>query len=182
MKNISDAKNKNFAEYDYLEVTVKNKYEALYRESYPKFGWEAEGRADAELEINAVTLSFKRSRKIPRRSELIRLQRQFETAAKEIAGLEKGVTVRAPAAGYIMGAIGAAFLAGAVIGYLAGILWLAITLAVPGIITASLSYVCYNLVRKKTASRYEPLIKEQYGEIKELTGQSETLRSGKIEL
>jgi len=60
----------------------------------------------------AVTLNFKRDRKIRNKAELSRLERQFITYADEVQKLEREKSFVASVAAYVIGVIGAGFTAG----------------------------------------------------------------------
>lgn len=84
--------------------------------------------------VSTVTMKFKRNRKIRNKSELTRLQRQFDAIANEIVSLENSKVVGASTVAYIIGVLGTAFMAGSVFAYLGARIPLCIILAIPAFI------------------------------------------------
>lgn len=111
---------KNFIGYEYRDITVKKTMQSVYADSFVNFGWVAEGIGEAVGKVDSVVIKFKRDRKIRNKSELTRLQRQFEACAAEIVSLEKSKVTRAVAIAYVVGVIGCAFMAGSVFAVTAG--------------------------------------------------------------
>lgn len=152
----------NFIGYEYKEVTVSRSMESVYADGYANFGWELDGTAPSLQGISFVTLKLKRDRKIRNKTELTRLQRQFESGAAEIEGLEKSKTNGAMIAAFSIGIVGTAFMAGSVFAYLAGMLPLSIVLAIPGFIGWILPYFSYVKIRSNKTAKVTPLIENQY--------------------
>lgn len=152
----------NFIGYEYKDVTVKCDMEALYADSYRNFGWILDGSTSAIQGINSVNLKFKRDRKIRNKVELTRLQRQFESCAKEIERLENSKSIGASITAYTIGIVGTVFMAGSVFSHLAGMLLLSIILAVPGFLGWILPYFCYVKIRNHKTEQINPLIDKQY--------------------
>ena len=81
-------KGEDFIRYEYKEVTVPRDMEGVYADGYPHFGWTLEGHSSPILGISGINLKLKRDRKIQNKTELTRLQRQFESNVSEIKKLE----------------------------------------------------------------------------------------------
>ena len=88
---------KNFIGYEYRDITVKKIMQSVYADSFGNFGWIAEGIGEAVGKVDSVVMKFKRDRKIRNKSELTRLQRQFEACTAEIVSLEKSKVTKAAA-------------------------------------------------------------------------------------
>ena len=157
---------KNYVGYDYMDVTVKHGKEQIYTDSYPNFGWELEDNELSATEVNAVVLKFKRGRKIANKTELTRLQRQFEQGMKEVERLERSKAVKASACAYVVGVLGGGCIAGAVLfQVLAGLLALAIVFGAMGLIICTAAYVAYMVLSKRLAKQTAPVIEKQYEEL-----------------
>jgi len=165
----------NFVGYEYMDVTVNNDMETIYADSYPNFGWILDGRKSTVSGILSTGLKFKRNRKISNKAELARLQRQFESAAKEIERLENSKTTTASAVAYIIGIVGTAFMAGSVFSYIGGLLPLCIILAVPAFIGWIIPYFCHVRISRKKTAQVSPLIDQQYDAIYEVCEKANVL-------
>lgn len=154
-----------FVGYEYKDVTVNRALEPVYCDGYENFGWTYEDTGLAIGNPTAVTMKFKRDRKIRNKAELTRLQRQFDACASEITTLERSKVTGAATVAYIIGILGAAFMAGAVFAYLAGMIVLMVVLAVPGFVGFALPYFLFQKVRKDKAAKVAPLIDSKYDEM-----------------
>lgn len=162
--------------YDYTEVTVKRGKETLYLDNYPNFGWELESTDFSLTEIDSVVLKFKRGRKIQNKTELTRLQRQFESGVKEISRLERSKTLLAVIIAGIIGAVGVGFIAGAVLfQVLAQFLAMTIVFGVIGLAVCFLGYAAYAMISKKKSQSVDQVIESQYDEIYDLCEQASKL-------
>lgn len=161
------ANNPGFVGYEYKSVTVKRDMVQLYTDCFPSFGWTLEDKVPALDWVTSVTLKFKRNRKIINKMELTRLQREFESHANGIGKLEISKTVGAATFAYIIGILGTAFMAGAVLSFLADMILLCIILAVPAFIGWIIPYFCYKRITAKKTEQVTPLIEQQYDTIYE---------------
>jgi len=163
---MSETTNKeSFIGYEYKDVTIHRNMESVYADGYRNFGWEMENTSTPLQGPGAVTIKFKRDRKIRNKAELTRLQRQFESCVGEIETLEGSKTLGASAAAYGIGIVGCAFMAGSVFAYLGGMLVPSIILAVPGFVGWIIPYFCFNTIRKNKSAKVAPLIDRKYDEI-----------------
>lgn len=168
---------RNFVGYEYKNVTVKEKLMLMYVDGYENFGWQLEETSKDILRVqleriskgisgrNEVILKLKRDRKIRNKAELTRLQRQFESCMDEVIALENSKVIGASAVAYIVGVIGAAFMAGSVFSYIGGLLAPSIFFAVPGFVGWIIPYLLYCKIQKKKTAQVEPLIDQKHDEI-----------------
>ena len=154
-----------FVGFEYLEVSAKRSMESMYVDGYHNFGWKFEGASAQEAGSGAVRLKFKRDRRIPRKAELTRLQRQFEACAHEIETLQRSRTTTASIAAFSIGLVGTAFLGGAMFAYLAEMLPLMVVLAIPGFLGCIVPYFCYQKLCRKREAQIAPLIDQKNDEI-----------------
>lgn len=151
--------------YEYKDVIVSRALEPVYTDGYENFGWTLEGTGVPVGKPNAITMKFKRDRRIRNMAELTRLQRQFDACAGEVVSLERAKVSVAATVAYIIGIAGSALLAGSVFAYLSGMMPLMIILGIVGLGGWVASYFVYaQLVKKKTA-QVTPLIDAKYDEI-----------------
>lgn len=155
----------NFIGYEYKDITIKRSLESIYADGYCNFGWALEGTSNSVHNINSVTMKFKRDRKIRNKVELTRLQRQFDAYASEIYALEQSKVIRASVVAYIIGVIGTAFMAGSVFAYMADMLPLSITLAIPAFTGWIIPYLVYCSISTKKTNKVAPLIDQKYDNI-----------------
>ncbi|AJA47041.1 hypothetical protein CPAST_c09410 [Clostridium pasteurianum DSM 525 = ATCC 6013] len=160
---MEESNKNNFVGYEYRDVTVARDMESIWADSYANFGWLLEGTSSSDIPgINTVNLKFKRNRKIRNKIELTRLQRQFESCARQIENLEKSKNIGASAFAYGFGILGTAFMALSVFSHIGGMLPLSIIFAIPGFLGWILPYFCYVKIRNKKIEKVTPLIDEQY--------------------
>ena len=161
--NTITGNSENFVGYEYKEITTTRDMEGVYADGYPNFRWKLDGVAPSVIGFSAVTLKFKRDRKIRNKAELSRLQRQFETSIAEIGNLERSKTYSAFIAAMTVGLTGTAFLAGATFAFIyAAMIPLMVILAIPGFIGWFLSYILYKKIMAKKSSAVMPLVENQY--------------------
>lgn len=156
---------KNFIGYEYHDVTVKRNMVSVYTDGYENFGWQLEDTEYAMGAVDSVTLKFKRDRKIRNKTELTRLQRNFDACVGEIVALENSKMVKASIAAYAVGIIGTAFMAGSVFAVTSGFIPLCIILAVPAFAGWILPYFLFKTIVKKKTAEVTPLIDQKYDEI-----------------
>lgn len=155
----------SFMGYEYRDITVKKTIQSVYADSFGSFGWIAEGIGEAVGKVDSVVMKFKRDRKIRNKSELTRLQRQFEACTAEIVSLEKSKVIKAAAVAYVVGVIGCAFMAGSVFAVTAGNIPLCVVLAVPGFLEWIAPYLIFQSINKKRTEVVNPLIDQKYDEL-----------------
>ena len=168
---------KSFIGYEYKEVTVNRKIESVYTDCYSSFGWKLENSATPFGKFDSVTLKFKRNRKINRKSEIAKLQRQFESCVEDIQALEFSKVIGASTVSYIIGVAGTALMAGSVFAYLASMLPLSIILAIPAFIGWIVPYVSFKKIKRNKIAKVNPLIDQKYDEIYEVCERASELFS-----
>lgn len=155
----------NFVGYDYQDVTVKRSMASVYADGYESFGWAMEGTSNHATKIDSITMKFKRDRKIRNKSELTRLQRQFDACVAEIGTLDFSKYTKASVVAYSIGLIGTVFMAGSVFAVTANMIALCVVLAIPAFIGWALPYLCYRSINKKKTEEVMPMIDKKYDEI-----------------
>lgn len=161
-------KGTGFVGYEYKEVTVSRELETIYADNYRNFGWELENTSIPLSSITSVCMKFKCDRKLRSKAEITRLQRQFDSLAKEIMSLEQSKTIGAATIAYVIGIVGTACMAGSVFAYLEDMLPLCIILAVPAFIGWVIPYFCFLRISRRRAEKLEPIIDQKYDEIYEV--------------
>ena len=157
----------NFVAFEYKEINVRRSMETVYADAYPSFGWQLEGAAPS-LSVDTTTLKFKRNRKIPNKTEITKLQREFENQTREIEKLEDSKAIAPSVVAFGIGIIGIAFLAGAIFSYLANMLPLCIVLGIPAFIGWVVPYFAYRKVARKKTEKVTPVIDRQYDAVYEV--------------
>lgn len=170
------ARQKNFIGYEYKEITAESGKASFLLDGYENFGWEADenfpGKNNAPYAPakSRVTLRLKRNRKIINKTELTRLQRNFEACVNEIQRLEEAKTSRATMCALIVAVIGTAFMAGSTFAVTAEPpqVALCIVLAIPGFIGWILPFFLYKRIVGRQTGKLTPLIEAKYDEIYEI--------------
>ena len=88
----------SFIAYEYLTQTVSPSMQATYVDGYANFGWQLQ---ESKEGLHGVTLAFKRDRSITHKSELNRLQKQFEQQMAHVVRLEKSKQSRTGNKGFL---------------------------------------------------------------------------------
>lgn len=162
--------NKRFVSYDYKEISVSNDKISFFLDGYVNFGWEIDENIQSITYMGKSTLRFKRDRKIINKTELTRLQRNFEALINEIDMLEESKSSSATAVALAVGIIGTAFMAGSVFAVTAPkpMIILCIILAIPGFIGWILPNFLFKRIREKRTQKITPLIEDKYDEMYEI--------------
>lgn len=165
---------KDFIGYEYKNISVPSLDEGLYVDSYRAFGWALESSEQDKLTSNIV-LKFKRDRQIRNKAELSRLQRQFDSYAMQVRGLEAAPKSRARMISLSVGIIGCAFLAGATFSYMSGFIVAMVLLAIPGFLLWLIAYPSYTRVLAKTTQRNASQVDATYDAVYETTKKASQL-------
>lgn len=177
---------KNFVGYEYKEITAESSRASFWLDGYENFGWEIDeklpgnGNAVKTPKQSKVTVRLKRDRKIINKTELTRLQRNFEACVGEIDALEKAKTSSATMYALILALIGTAFMAGSTFAVTAQpphILW-CILLAIPGFAGWIFPYFLYKRIVRRQTEKLAPLIEKKYDEIYEICEKGNRLIGG----
>ena len=156
--------------FDYLNVTIDEKYCSQYMDSYQKFGWRQDENVPSEKNMGKVTLHMKRSRHIINKVELTRLQQHYEYCMKEIEALEDSKTSVPAMVSLSCGLTGCGFVAGSVFAVTntPPVIGLMVLLAIPGFVLWGAAYFSYNKVKKQRIKKVDPLIETKYDEAYEV--------------
>lgn len=170
----AETRRKEFVAYEYKEVITDRGRVSFLLDGYENFGWEADGNiyegaqgSFAPRKERKMVLRLKRNRKLVNKTELTRLQRNFESCVSEIETLERSKTSGATMAALITGIFGTAFMAGSTFAVTAQPpnIILCILLALPGFIGWILPYFVYRRVLEKQTEKVNRIIEEKYEEI-----------------
>lgn len=158
---------KNFIFYEYKEITVRSDKAPLYRDCYECFGWQQDENFSMQETGGKITLTLKRDRKLVNKTELTRLQRNFEANMEEIDSLERSKTSAASIWAMSIAMAGTAFMAGAVFAVSAEPphILLCILLAIPAFAGWILPYFVYQQVKARRTRQVTPFIEEKIEEI-----------------
>ncbi|MGN0747198.1 MAG: hypothetical protein ACI4ML_11025 [Aristaeellaceae bacterium] len=159
-----------FVAYEYQERTVEQRYASYYEDGYGYFGWQVEAQLITRNTEERVLLRLKRDRRIPNKTELTRLQRQFEAIMEDVRRLEHSVQNQATMASLGCGLAGTVFMGGSTFAVTAAtpIVWLCAVLAVPGFLLWGAAYPLYRYVRKRRAQEVQPLVEGKLDEMYEV--------------
>lgn len=160
-----------FVAYEYQEHTVEQRYASYYEGGYGYFGWQVETQQPHGVELQGrETLRLKRDRHIPNKTELTRLQRQFEAIMEDVRRLEHSSEHLATMAALGCGMAGTVFMGGSTFAITAAapIVWLCAVLAVPGFILWGAAYPLYRYVQKRRAREVQPLVEGKLDEMYEV--------------
>lgn len=165
--NSNTQQNSEYIGYEYKEMAVDKSMEPIYIDSYRSFGWQLDETKGVTPGIASSILRFKRDRRILNKAELTRLQRQFDSCAKEIVAMERSKHSTATMISLVIGLIGCAFLALSVFAITATPpnVILCIVFGLPGLICWVLPYFAYKRVIVRKASHVDPMIDMKYEEI-----------------
>lgn len=185
-------KYKEFMAYEYKEVTADIGQASFLIDGYANFGWEADEnvmptsfdtsfRKRGASQHGKITIRLKRDRRIINKTELTRLQRNFEAYVAEIEHLEKEKTSFPTIRAITMGIVGTAFMAGSTFAVTAEPpqILLCIILAIPGFLGWIFPYFFYKRDVRKQTARISPLIEEKYDEIYKICEKGNKLLNGK---
>ena len=166
---------RDFVGYEYKEIVAENNRISFLLDGYENFGWELderlmESRQEHSVHAAKTVLQLKRNRKIINKTELTRLQRNFEACVNEIDKLEKEKTSVATIYAITLAIIGTAFMAGSTFAVTAPSphYILCIILAIPGFLGWIFPYFLYRKVVGQQTERITPLIEAKYDEIYEI--------------
>jgi hypothetical protein len=157
--------NRSFIGYEYQEISVKNEMSSVCADGYANFGWKLEDSSFALGRPDSVVMKFKRNRKIRNKTELTRLQRQFDSIVSDIISLESSKRLKASIIAYTVGIVGTAFMAGSVFSVTAGLILPCIILAIPAFVGWILPYFLYRSIEKDKTASVAPLIDSKYDEL-----------------
>lgn len=158
---------KNFIGYDYKEVEVEEAGISMYLDGFLNFGWISDRERPPDKKGSTVFLHLKRDRVIINKTELTRLERNFESCMNEIKVLKKSQTFLPTMVSLGIGIAGTVFMAGSTfaVTHDPPIIALCALLAVPGFAGWSFPYFTYKILVKKQIEKLQPLLEDKYEEI-----------------
>ncbi len=162
--------------YDYLKVPVDENFLSQYLDGYGCFGWKPDDNVPPEKTGGKVQLHFKRSRNIPGKTELIRLQQHYEACMAEIATLEASKS----SVPMVVWLVGCAFMAGSVFAVTADrpIIWLTVVLGIPGFALWGGAYFGYKIARQRRTAQVAPLIEAKFDEAYQVCEKAQQILNG----
>ena len=154
---------RNFVAYEYKEVSANSSQASFLLDGYENFGWEPDDNLPQSSQSRhpgvekMMTLRLKRDRKIVNKTELTRLQRNFEACVREIQSLENSKTSKATIWALAAGVIGTAFIACSTFAVTADPpkILLCIIFAIPGFLGWILPYFLYKKIEISCCIRSE---------------------------
>lgn len=163
-------KNDNFMTYEYKEVHAEESRLSFMLDCYENFGWRLDENVhDSKNKVadSHNVLHLKRDRKIINKTELTRLQRNFEACVTELGLLEKKKTSTASMYAISVGIIGTVFMALSTFAITAQQphILLCIILSIPGFIGWITPIYIYKYELRKQTEIITPVIEEKYDEI-----------------
>lgn len=171
-------KNENgFVGYEYKEMTIKRSLESIYVDCYRSFGWELDGVHTPPQGATYALLKFKRNRKLHNKSEITRLQRQFDAAITEIQSLELSKVMKASTIAYIVGLLGTAFMTGSVFAVTGGSIALSVILAIPAFVGWIAPYLLFRKISNRKSEELGPVIDNKFDEIYQVCEKASRLLS-----
>lgn len=158
---------------------ILGKWEEIQKvllDGYENFGWEPDDNLPQSSQSRhpeaekMMTLRLKRDRKIVNKTELTRLQRNFEACVREIQSLENSKTSKATIWALAAGVIGTAFIACSTFAVTAvpPKILLCIIFAIPGFLGWILPYFLYKKIVRNQTEKLTPMIEAKYDEIYEI--------------
>ena len=157
-----------FVGYEYRTVTVRRDMRDIYQDSYRSFGWTPDGYGFTTQGVRSVNMKFKRNRRISNKAEIVRLQREFESHVKELEKIEDSKVIAPSIAGYGLGLVGTAFMAGATFSFLGNIIPAFIVLGALGFALWAAAYFVYMKVKRNSTEKATPIIDSKYDAIYEV--------------
>lgn len=156
----------NFITYDYFTTRTSAESATMVADYYESLGWELTNRTGF---LN-LTLTFRRDRKIANKSDLVKAQKNLDSALKHIELLEKKKTASPRLASVIFGSISSLILG---LGMSSCLVWgnetiymiAGVIVGVVGIIGCLVTYPLFSKLRRNSTAKVLPFINSKYDEI-----------------
>ena len=157
---------RDFVGYEYKELTAPSDKFSLYLDGYENFGWSADLNVPQRQEHGLITVTVKRDRRIVNKTELTRLQRNFDACVREIEALERSKTTRPMALALSVGVLGTVFMALSIFAVTAQTPHIAVCIlfGVPGIAGWVAPIFIYQRRLHQKIREIDPLIEEKLEE------------------
>lgn len=176
--NVREAKPAH-ASFEYARTVVDSDLVTVATDCYENLGWEITGVSKSPTS-HCSTLSFRRSRKMKGKAQLVKIQRKMDDALCLIAELEKKKTSKATVQALAVGIVAALVLG---VGMCCTMIW-ADTLMVVGIVVGILgiagciaNYFLYCRSAAKETERVMPQIEAAYDGLATLCEEAQTIAS-----
>lgn len=168
---------RDFTTYEYKEIVVPSSKASLYLNGYESFGWKQDENFPPQESGGKVALKLKRDRKLVNKTELTRLQRNFEAHMDEIDALERSRSSTANAWAISVAVVGTAFMAGSVFAVTAKPpqIALCIVLAVPAFAGWIAPYFVYKKVKERKTRQVAPFLEQKTEELYEMCEKGQKL-------
>lgn len=170
---------RDYVNYDYIMVSVKeDKYDPIIR-CYEKLGWERVQSNEDAVYYNLVTVIFRRPHKVMKKDRLQLLQVWMETQINDIASASKGKHTFSIVSGLVLYFIYVAFVvSGCLVATLCSgaiLFWVGLSIAALGILLAAISvYPLCRRVRKENAV-YEARVRTASNELENYMQEADAL-------
>ena len=153
----------NYTSWEYARTSVKSDLAQVATDCYESLGFELTG-AKAEGTHATTTLSFRRSRKVRSKAQLVKLQRTMDDLLAGIASMEAEKTRKASLQALSVGIVSALVLG---VGMCCTMVWSGlmipgIIIGVVGIIGCIAAFLLYRSTCAKEATRLAPRIEAAY--------------------
>ena len=166
--------NKNFKTYDYTSIVVSKEFESIYIDTYESFGWELT-TSELSMQNTSMTknikLSFKRDRKINKKNDLNKLQKETEVCFSNIKKYENQKTSIATIKALSIGFLAIVFIALSVFiitDYIKISIVFSILFGIIGILLCIPPYFVYKKNTIRSTEKLDPLIDKEYDKISDI--------------
>ncbi|MGN0435734.1 MAG: hypothetical protein ACI4D8_03790 [Wujia sp.] len=178
-EKIYDIKENGFVSFEYKNVSTNINMISFIVDGYKNFGWELDENIPNQeylykYAVNSgnrhCELRMKRNKNLVNKTELTRLQRNYDACVKDIERMETMKTSKAMSVSLAVGILGTVFMAGSVFAVTATppIIWLSVILAVPAFAGWILPVFIYKYISAKDIEMFNPIIADKYAEIEEI--------------
>lgn len=154
---------RSYASWEYARTSVRSDLAQVTTDCYESLGFELTGSKSDDIR-SATTLSFRRSRKVRGKAQLVKLQRTMDDLIAGIAGMEAGKTRKASVRAISLGILSALVLG---VGMCCTMVWT--SLMVPGIVIGLVgiagcigAWLLYRSTVAKESARVTPRIEAAY--------------------
>ncbi len=157
------ASGQHYASWEYVRTTVRNDLSTVTTDCYGSLGYELTGVKNDEMR-HVTTLSFRRSRKLHGKAQLVKIQRTMDDLIASIADMEGEKTRKGSLRALTLGIVSALVLG---VGMCCTMVWTGlmipgIIIGVIGIIGCVAAYLLYRSTCAKEAERINPRIEAAY--------------------
>lgn len=161
--------------YEYARTTVSSDLVTVTLDCYENLGWELTGSKVSQTGVSTV-LSFRRSRKVRNKAQLVKIQRTMDDLIASIARLEGEKTRRARMRALSLGTVSALVLG---VGMCLTMVWDAM---VPGIIVGMIGiagcvavWLLYRATVRSETARVAPSIEAAYDSLATACEEAQTV-------